>query len=56
MAEFTTLTSTAVPLRAENVDTDQIIPAKYLTAISKAGIQRCANPLGWHEFWQRLEP
>ena len=38
MAEFKTLTSTAVPLRAENVDTDQIIPAKYLTAISKAGM------------------
>jgi 3-isopropylmalate/(R)-2-methylmalate dehydratase small subunit len=38
MAEFSTLTSTAVPLRAENVDTDQIIPAKYLTAISKAGM------------------
>ena len=31
MAEFKTLTSTAVPLRAENVDTDQIIPAEYLT-------------------------
>ena len=38
MAEFKTLTSTAVPLRAENVDTDQIIPAKYLTAISKVGM------------------
>ena len=38
MAEFKTLTSTAVPLREENVDTDQIIPAKYLTAISKAGM------------------
>lgn len=38
MAEFRTLTSTAVPLRAENVDTDQIIPAKYLTAVTKAGM------------------
>lgn len=38
MAEFKTLTSTAVPLRAENVDTDQIIPAKYLTAVTKAGM------------------
>ena len=38
MAEFTTLTSTAVPIRVENADTDQIIPAKYLTAISKVGM------------------
>jgi 3-isopropylmalate/(R)-2-methylmalate dehydratase small subunit len=38
MAEFKTLTASAVPLREENVDTDQIIPAKYLTAISKAGM------------------
>ncbi len=38
MAEFTTLTSTAVPLRVENADTDQIIPAKYLTAVTKAGM------------------
>lgn len=38
MAEFKTLKSTAVPLRAENVDTDQIIPAKYLTAVTKAGM------------------
>jgi 3-isopropylmalate/(R)-2-methylmalate dehydratase small subunit len=35
---FTTLGSTAVPLRAENVDTDQIIPARYLTAVTKAGM------------------
>ena len=38
MAEFRTLTSTAVPLRVENADTDQIIPAKYLTAVTKAGM------------------
>jgi len=35
---FTTLVSTAAPLRAENVDTDQIIPARYLTAVTKAGM------------------
>jgi len=35
---FTTLISTAVPMRAENVDTDQIIPARYLTAVTKAGM------------------
>ncbi len=38
MQPFTTLTSTAVPLRAENVDTDQIIPARFLTAVTKAGM------------------
>lgn len=28
----------AVPLRAENVDTDQIIPARFLTAVTKEGM------------------
>ncbi len=38
MIPFTTLTATAAPLRAENVDTDQIIPARYLTAVTKEGM------------------
>ena len=38
MQPFTQLTSTAMPLRAENADTDQIIPARYLTAVTKAGM------------------
>jgi 3-isopropylmalate/(R)-2-methylmalate dehydratase small subunit len=38
MQAFETLTATAVPLRMENVDTDQIIPAKYLTAVTKDGM------------------
>ncbi len=38
MQSFTTLTATAAPLRAENVDTDQIIPARFLTAVTKAGM------------------
>ncbi|NJK43566.1 MAG: 3-isopropylmalate dehydratase small subunit [Pleurocapsa sp. SU_196_0] len=38
MAKFTTLTGTAAPLRVENIDTDQIIPAKYLTAVTKDGM------------------
>jgi len=38
MEPFQKLTATAVPLRAENVDTDQIIPARYLTAVTKAGM------------------
>ncbi len=38
MQSFTILNATAAPLRAENVDTDQIIPARYLTAVTKAGM------------------
>src|SRR5262245_30295539 len=38
MQAFETLSATAVPLRMENVDTDQIIPAKYLTAVTKEGM------------------
>jgi 3-isopropylmalate/(R)-2-methylmalate dehydratase small subunit len=35
--KFTILTSTCVPLPLENVDTDQIIPARFLKATSKEG-------------------
>jgi 3-isopropylmalate/(R)-2-methylmalate dehydratase small subunit len=38
MQAFQALTAAAVPLRMENVDTDQIIPAKYLTAVTKEGM------------------
>jgi 3-isopropylmalate/(R)-2-methylmalate dehydratase small subunit len=38
MQAFSRLTSTAAPLRAENVDTDQIIPARYLTAVTREGM------------------
>jgi len=37
MKTFTTLTSTIVPLLIENIDTDQIIPARFLKATSKEG-------------------
>ena len=37
MEKFITLTSTIVPLPKENVDTDQIIPARFLKATSKEG-------------------
>ena len=33
--QFTTLTSTAIPLKIENVDTDQIIPARFLKATTR---------------------
>ena len=35
--KFDILTSTCVPLPAENVDTDQIIPARFLKATSREG-------------------
>ncbi len=38
MNQYTNLAATAMPLRMENVDTDQIIPAKYLTAVTKEGM------------------
>ncbi len=37
MEKFTTLRSTAIPLHIENVDTDQIIPARFLKATDKKG-------------------
>ena len=38
MAKFTTLTSHAVPLPEEDVDTDQIIPARFLKVTDKHGL------------------
>ncbi len=35
--KFNTLISTAVPLPIENVDTDQIIPARFLKAVERKG-------------------
>lgn len=35
--KFTVLTSTVVPMRTENVDTDQIIPARFLKATEREG-------------------
>lgn len=37
MEKFTTITSTYVPLPIENVDTDQIIPARFLKATTRDG-------------------
>ncbi|RMB56954.1 3-isopropylmalate dehydratase small subunit [Dokdonia sinensis] len=37
MEKFTKLTTTAVPLPIENIDTDQIIPARFLKATDKKG-------------------
>ncbi|MCX8492326.1 MAG: 3-isopropylmalate dehydratase small subunit, partial [Cyclobacteriaceae bacterium] len=35
--KFTTLKTTAVPLPNENIDTDQIIPARFLKATTREG-------------------
>ena len=35
--KFTTLRSTVVPLPIENIDTDQIIPARFLKATTREG-------------------
>ncbi len=35
---FTTFTSAVIPLPAENVDTDQIVPARYLKMTDRAGL------------------
>ena len=40
MAPFMTLTSRTVVLQASNIDTDQIIPARFLTTTTKAGLGR----------------
>lgn len=37
MEKFKTITSTYVPLPLENVDTDQIIPARFLKATTREG-------------------
>ena len=38
MEPFTTVTSAVIPLVADDVDTDQIIPARFLVATSKTGL------------------
>ena len=38
MAQFTTLTSRVVPLPVNDIDTDQIIPARFLKATDKIGM------------------
>ena len=38
MPQFTSLTSRIIPLPVENIDTDQIIPARFLKATDKNGM------------------
>lgn len=37
LENFKTLKSTAIPLAVENIDTDQIIPARFLKAVERKG-------------------
>ena len=37
--KFQTFTSAVIPLPAENVDTDQIVPARYLKVTDKEGLR-----------------
>jgi 3-isopropylmalate/(R)-2-methylmalate dehydratase small subunit len=38
MAQFTTLTARGAPLPVDNIDTDQIIPARFLKTTDKSGL------------------
>jgi 3-isopropylmalate/(R)-2-methylmalate dehydratase small subunit len=40
MEKFTSLSGVAAPLPMINVDTDQVIPARYLTTIARTGLGR----------------
>jgi 3-isopropylmalate/(R)-2-methylmalate dehydratase small subunit len=40
MKKFATLESRVVPLPVDNIDTDQIIPARFLKTISKEGLDK----------------
>ena len=40
MRKFTTFSSRVLPMPVDNVDTDQIIPARFLKTISKEGLDK----------------
>ncbi len=42
MQAFTTLTGTAIPFGLENIDTDVIIPARFLKTITRTGLGQSA--------------
>ena len=42
MTPFTTLTGIAAPLPMANVDTDKIIPARFLKTIERKGLGKAA--------------
>ena len=40
MSKFTPIQSRLVPIPADNIDTDQIIPARFLKTTTKEGLDR----------------
>jgi len=44
--QINTIQSSAVPLQMENVDTDQIIPARFLKATSREGFGKISSATG----------
>ncbi|MDE2240293.1 MAG: 3-isopropylmalate dehydratase small subunit, partial [Rhodospirillales bacterium] len=42
MDKFTTLTAITAPLNIDNVDTDKIIPARFLKTIKRTGLGKSA--------------
>ncbi|WP_439491401.1 3-isopropylmalate dehydratase small subunit [Blastomonas fulva] len=42
MQAFTTLTGTAIPFGAENIDTDVIVPGRFLKTITRTGLGKIA--------------
>lgn len=51
MEKFTTHSGVAVPLTRSNVDTDQIIPARYLKRVTRTGFED-----GLFSNWRNNEP
>lgn len=51
MQQFATHTGVGVPLTRSNVDTDQIIPARYLKRVSRTGFED-----GLFSNWRETEP
>ena len=51
MEKFTTHTGVGVPLTRSNVDTDQIIPARYLKRVSRTGFED-----GLFSNWRENQP
>lgn len=46
MEQFVSLTAIAAPLMRINIDTDQIIPARFLVRTSDEGIGKDCSPTG----------
>ena len=42
MEKFTTLEAIAAPMPNDNIDTDIICPARFLTTTKKTGLEKCA--------------